>query len=103
MLLGLSENVAGCMSNPPKVVYFWRIRYRCSSILESLHNLALDKLESPCACRGSLKELRCEFKPPAKIFQRVQSRLFPVLDFPARLEKLDGFGSVPTYFGASNL
>lgn len=33
MLLGLLQNVDGCMSGPPKVVYFWRVRHGCSLIV----------------------------------------------------------------------
>lgn len=46
MLLGLSENMAGCVSDPPKVVvYFITVQHGCDSILESMRNKIYESID----------------------------------------------------------
>ncbi|KAG5625885.1 hypothetical protein H5410_011103 [Solanum commersonii] len=40
MLLGLFNNVKGCVSDSPKVVYYWRIRHRCGIESEEFAQLS---------------------------------------------------------------
>ncbi|KAG5581637.1 hypothetical protein H5410_052264 [Solanum commersonii] len=42
MLLGLFKSANGCMSDSPKVVYFWRIRDRCGIKSEESAQLSLE-------------------------------------------------------------
>lgn len=37
-MFGLFKSVSGCMSDSPKIMYFWRIRQGCG-IVKSLRNL----------------------------------------------------------------
>lgn len=46
MLLGLFKNINGRVSDSPKVVHFWRIRYGCGIRSEDSTQLRLKDLEN---------------------------------------------------------
>ncbi|KAM3398635.1 hypothetical protein P3S68_002151 [Capsicum galapagoense] len=60
MLLGLFKNVIGCMSDPSKVVHFWRIRHGCSNIFgesEQLRTILICSLFSVSSLQFTTKSI----------------------------------------------
>ncbi|PHU18656.1 60S ribosomal protein L38 [Capsicum chinense] len=60
MLLGLFKNVNGCVPNPPKVVYFWRIRHGC--VIKSEESAQLGLGDDRDFCRESVNYI-CSKQP----------------------------------------